>query len=93
MDSSLPVGIKLRCSHLVEEGVSVSEVARLIGRSRKTLHKWLGRYDAKEWTGWWNSPDGTTLARTGSRPVRSTKLCGCAAWSAWALGTSPSVWI
>lgn len=44
MEPSLAISLKLRWVHLIEQGHSVSEVAQLFGRSRKTLHKWLGRY-------------------------------------------------
>lgn len=47
MEPSTAILFKLRCIHLIQEGHSVTEVGRLFGRSRKTLHKWLGRYQSQ----------------------------------------------
>jgi transposase InsO family protein len=47
MDSSLPFEIRMRWIQLVDEGYSVTDVARLFGRSRQTVHKWLARYAAR----------------------------------------------
>jgi transposase InsO family protein len=44
MEPSIGLDLKLRCIRLIEDGLSVSEVARLLGLSRPTVYKWLGRY-------------------------------------------------
>ena len=44
MESSIGLDLKLRCIHLIEDGYSVSQVARLLDMSRPTIYKWLGRY-------------------------------------------------
>ena len=46
MPPSVGLDLKMRCVRLIEEGHAVSEVAGLFDLSRKTVHKWLGRYRA-----------------------------------------------
>ncbi|MGH2628616.1 MAG: IS481 family transposase [Anaerolineales bacterium] len=46
MPPSVGLDLKLRCVRLIEEGHAVGEVAGLFDLSRKTVHKWLGRYRA-----------------------------------------------
>jgi transposase InsO family protein len=41
----------MRWIQLVDEGYSVTDVARLFGRSRQTVHKWLARYAAEGMAG------------------------------------------
>jgi len=44
MEPSIGFDLKLRCVQLLEEGLSVSQVARLLRMSRPTVYKWHGRY-------------------------------------------------
>ncbi len=44
--SRIPIVMKMRSMELLEQGQSVSTVASLFGWSRKTVHKWWGRYQA-----------------------------------------------
>ena len=44
MEPSVGPDLKLRCVRLFEDGLSVSEVARLLDMSRPTVYKWLARY-------------------------------------------------
>jgi transposase InsO family protein len=45
--SRIPLAMKLRSMELLEQGASISAVARLFGWSRQTLSKWWGRYQAQ----------------------------------------------
>jgi transposase InsO family protein len=51
MDSSLALEIRLRWVQLVDDGYMVTDVARLFGRSRQTVHTWLARYSAEGMNG------------------------------------------
>lgn len=46
MSTSISLDLRLRCVRLIEDGLSVSEVARLLGMTRPTVYKWFGRYRA-----------------------------------------------
>ena len=37
---------------VIEDGLSVTEVAAKVGVSRQTLHAWLGRMPGRGWRGW-----------------------------------------
>ncbi len=47
MSHSISLDLKSRCVRLVESGMSVSEVARLLDMTRPTVYKWLARYRAQ----------------------------------------------
>ncbi len=46
MDHSIPLSVKVRFIELVEQGTSVSRIASLFNISRKTVYKWLTRYES-----------------------------------------------
>jgi transposase InsO family protein len=46
MENSVPYSVKIRFVELVEQGTSVSRIASLFNISRKTVHKWLARYES-----------------------------------------------
>ena len=48
---------------VLEEGVSVTEVARRYGVARQTVHEWLARYAADGLAGWRTGRRGRRRAR------------------------------
>jgi transposase InsO family protein len=44
MEPSVGFDLKLRCIQLLEDGLPISQVARLLRLSRPTVYKWNGRY-------------------------------------------------
>jgi transposase len=51
MDPSVAFAIRMSWKQLLDKGYSVTDVARLFGRSRLTPHKWLARYAAEGMAG------------------------------------------
>jgi transposase InsO family protein len=44
MEPGVEINLKMRCVQLLEDGLSVREVSRLLRMSRPTVYKWQGRY-------------------------------------------------
>ncbi len=44
MESRKPIEIKIRCIELIQQGHGISDIAKIFKLSRKTLYKWLNRY-------------------------------------------------
>ena len=53
---------------VLEEGASVTEVARRHGVARQTVHEWLARYAKGAWAGWRTGHRGRRHARTRCQP-------------------------
>ena len=60
----IPLMIKVQCMRLFKQGHPVQKIASLFGLSRKTVHKWIGRYQQ-------SGPLG--LKDQSTRPCRSPK--------------------
>ena len=56
-------GIDRAVLEVLEEGASVTDVARRYGVARQTVHEWLRRYANEGWRGWRTGRHGRSRAR------------------------------